>query len=122
MFDMLYPIFYMYPFSFLEIPGEYVTQQNVFGLKHSMDADLLLIFKQTTYAIGIQISLSLFILAQRLSHGIGVQKQKSFHYSNLNGDESSESQTEEKGLLFYVPAIDVLPTTGNIFTTLKKTK
>lgn len=67
--------------------------------------------------------MSLFILAQRLSHGIGVQQQKSFHYSNLNGDESSESQIEEKGLLFYFPAIDFLTKTGNVFYDIKqKTK
>jgi hypothetical protein len=48
-----------------------------------------------------------------------MQKQKSFHYSNLNGDESSESQTEEKGLLFYFPAIEGLTTTGNIFYDIK---
>lgn len=67
--------------------------------------------------------MSLFILAQRLSHGIGVQQQKSFQYSNLNGDESSESQTEEKGMLFYFPAIDVLTKTGNVFYDIKqKTK
>lgn len=40
-------------------------------------------------------------LAQRLSHSIGVQKQKSFHYSNLNGKENSESQAEEKGNINY---------------------
>lgn len=36
------------------------------------------------------------LAAQRLSHSIGVEKQKSFHYSNVNGEESSEAKTEEK--------------------------
>lgn len=51
------------------------------------------------------------LAAQRLSHGIGVQKQKSFHYSNLNGDESSESQTEEKV---------VNPETGDVVSDIKQ--
>lgn len=51
------------------------------------------------------------LAAQRLSHGIGVQQQKSFHYSNLNGDESSESQIEEKV---------VNPETGDLVSDIKQ--
>ncbi|CAC5403068.1 unnamed protein product [Mytilus coruscus] len=51
------------------------------------------------------------LAAQRLSHSIGVQKQKSFHYSNLNGKENSESQTEEKV---------VNPDTGDLVSDIKQ--
>ncbi|XP_063437545.1 uncharacterized protein LOC134718771 [Mytilus trossulus] len=51
------------------------------------------------------------LAAQRLSHSIGVQKQKSFHYSNLNGKENSESQAEEKV---------VNPDTGDLVSDIKQ--
>ncbi|XP_052084845.1 uncharacterized protein LOC127722040 [Mytilus californianus] len=51
------------------------------------------------------------LAAQRLSQSIGVQKQKSFHYSNLNGKENSESQTEEKV---------VNPDTGDLVSDIKQ--
>lgn len=51
------------------------------------------------------------IAAQRLTHSMGLQKQKSFHYSNINGKEKSDSATEEKV---------VNPETGDLVSDIKQ--